>query len=720
MADALTTGEFVAILYDLLVSAGLTPPEGWEEDLEAAVEGWTDTDGAEGFNVPGLNLKVASTLSNVAAVPQQMRAWWLGTATGGYTAAGVPVPPGGSPDGGYYPLRDGTGKTTYLPSPAKVISGTQKGDKGDQGNPGWVPVLSIVNDGNRRVQRVTDWTGSTGTKPATGKYLGPAGYVDTAAEATDIRGPLGPALYQIATLTKAALDANLAFSEGSFGMVYNDATAANNGTYIKAGAVGAGSWVKTDNASGITFSTLPVESGYAAAFVDATGKAVWLIDLEGQFIAPKFTLPDGNVSAAKLTADLLARIPVTGIASLFSMMGDESGLVFVMQDLIGKLLMQIQDTGEVNIPGLVLPLGSITAAQLDAAFLANLQAGKLPAAIASMFSTISDESGWAFAATDVTGKILFGISNVDGSLTGTISEALHALFADVAGNVSVVVNPLAAAGDSITAGAGSSGTGEGQGPWPKQFTDLTGVPSVNLGIGGQDSSRIIARAGGAPSLLTVTGNVIPASGAVAVTARSVSLLTNQGTQSLAGVLAGVKGTLTRAVDDSYTFTRTTAGEARNCPAATPFVPDLAVNNQSSTWAIFSGRNDGTANLAGSTKTLVAAQWAWIPHDRKFVIGVTTKSDGSENAGSTAYNQIVAYNNDQAAKYGSQFIDIRRYLIDFGLADAGITPTSDDLAAIANDVIPPSLLSPDLLHWNNAGYKILAQRVAALRSSKGWN
>lgn len=136
MADNLTTGEFVAILYDLLVSAGLEPPTGWEEDLVDAVVGWTATPEAEGFTTPGLNLKVASTLSNVGAVPNQMRAWWLGTATGGYKVDGTPVGPGGDPDGGYYPLRDGTGKTTYLPSPVKVLSVLQKGDKGDQGDPG--------------------------------------------------------------------------------------------------------------------------------------------------------------------------------------------------------------------------------------------------------------------------------------------------------------------------------------------------------------------------------------------------------------------------------------------------------------------------------------------------------------------------------------------------------------------------------------------------------
>lgn len=87
---------------------------------------------------------------------------------------------------------------------------------GPQGNAAWSPIYANVADGTRRVQRLVDWTGGQGTKPATGKYLGPAGLVDTAAEATDIRGASGPgtgdmqAENNLADLTdKAAARVNL-------------------------------------------------------------------------------------------------------------------------------------------------------------------------------------------------------------------------------------------------------------------------------------------------------------------------------------------------------------------------------------------------------------------------------------------------------------------------------------------------------------------------------
>lgn len=46
--------------------------------------------------------------------------------------------------------------------------------------------------------------------------------------------------------TKAALDADLAHAENSVGLVYGDATDANNDLYVKSGASGAGAWSNTN------------------------------------------------------------------------------------------------------------------------------------------------------------------------------------------------------------------------------------------------------------------------------------------------------------------------------------------------------------------------------------------------------------------------------------------------------------------------------------------
>ncbi len=59
------------------------------------------------------------------------------------------------------------------------------------GEDGWAPVPAVVVDGARRVLQIADWIGGSGAKPATGQYVGPTGFVSTAAAATDIRGAAG-------------------------------------------------------------------------------------------------------------------------------------------------------------------------------------------------------------------------------------------------------------------------------------------------------------------------------------------------------------------------------------------------------------------------------------------------------------------------------------------------------------------------------------------------
>lgn len=80
-----------------------------------------------------------------------------------------------------------------------------RGETGDAGANGWSPVFAAASDGARRVLRVVDWTGGTGTKPATGKYVGASGLVDAIEDGVDVRGPEGasggdaPALWYAAT-----------------------------------------------------------------------------------------------------------------------------------------------------------------------------------------------------------------------------------------------------------------------------------------------------------------------------------------------------------------------------------------------------------------------------------------------------------------------------------------------------------------------------------------
>ena len=59
--------------------------------------------------------------------------------------------------------------------------------------------------------------------------------------------------------------------------------------------------------------------------------------------------------------------------------------------------------------------------------------------------------------------------------------------------------------------------------------------------------------------------------------------------------------------------------------------------------------------------------------------------------------------------GNIFLDIRRYILDFGLDDMSITPTDEDIADIAEGEIPRSLLN-DNVHFNEMGYELISRLV----------
>jgi len=80
---------------------------------------------------------------------------------------------------------------TVTPPTGGVVVLDPIGVPGTQGGDGWTPVLAVVADGARDVQRIVDWTGGGGTKPAAGAYIGATGEVADIADAVDIRGGQG-------------------------------------------------------------------------------------------------------------------------------------------------------------------------------------------------------------------------------------------------------------------------------------------------------------------------------------------------------------------------------------------------------------------------------------------------------------------------------------------------------------------------------------------------
>lgn len=282
-------------------------------------------------------------------------------------------------------------------------------------------------------------------------------------------------------------------------------------------------------------------------------------------------------------------------------------------------------------------------------------------------------------------------------------------------------------GDSITQGVGDE---ENLGGWPGRLATLSGKTVQNIGLAARASSDLALRQGGLVPLITVTGGQIPASGPVAVTEilPKTSWRYNSsggGSFDFAGTLGGVPGTLRHwqtgtTPEGNWDFLRSAAGAAVPLSPRTPFIASSpAANYLDALYITAPGRN----NL-GSTNTpmdMIRDAQAQIAHlsplrPRFLVLSILTAS--SELNTTSGYASIMAANARASEIFGSRFVDVRRYMIDHGLASLGITPTPADVTAIAGDTIPPSLLS-DGLHPNAKGYTVMANYIQSILQAKGW-
>lgn len=267
---------------------------------------------------------------------------------------------------------------------------------------------------------------------------------------------------------------------------------------------------------------------------------------------------------------------------------------------------------------------------------------------------------------------------------------------------------LAMWGDSLTHAGGVT---------TRLATLLPGVNVVNRGISGQTAGQIAARQGGQHAKLTVQNNTIPTSGPVPVTGRTQALLAQTGypARSETGMLAGVHGTLSNAEGSTaYTFTRTTPGEATPCPPASRFVTDSGRAARASTQIIWAGRNNPDLGVENYVMAMVRHL---SPAVKRFLV-VSVTNAPHETVGTARHALITGINERLNYELGDRFVDLRRWLIDEGLSELGLTPTPEDQTAIAGDAVPPSLTT-DGVHFTPAAQTIIGDRLHAELVALGW-
>lgn len=280
------------------------------------------------------------------------------------------------------------------------------------------------------------------------------------------------------------------------------------------------------------------------------------------------------------------------------------------------------------------------------------------------------------------------------------------------GTTTPVIGPVLCLGDSLTAGE----------QWLVTFAQDTSLVLRDAGEDGQSSTEVAFRSGALTVGLTVTGNSIPASGSVAVTALSPNGTWRTGVSvpwSEPGTLAGVPGVLYHQYtgNSGWSFVRDVPGSAVSCPAGTPFIVGSGAKTgrgfERCPAIIWVGRNN-IADL-GAIQRDVQAMVTKFANPKTLVLSVTNMT--SEPSGSTGYNQVIAANNWFASTFPTRYVDIRRWFIDNALREMGLTPTAADTTAISEDRIPPQLLT-DGTHITSAASAALGRYLARVARERG--
>lgn len=257
-------------------------------------------------------------------------------------------------------------------------------------------------------------------------------------------------------------------------------------------------------------------------------------------------------------------------------------------------------------------------------------------------------------------------------------------------------------GDSLTAGVGGNGV-----TYPNVLADLIKLKVINLGVGGEETKEIAIRQGA----ISVYTNelVIPKD----IQDVEISLYHEQGESVKLGIqgdsglnpceINGVVGEITyNSADDKMYFRRKTQGSEVTVENGTQLITEGMKNkNSNDILVIFTGSNDNIDVY--NVQNIIDIQRQMIEYsgnEKYIIIGLTSKDYMSG---------IEDINNILMEEYGENFIDIKKYILENGLADVGIQATDQDKIDIENGKIPSSL-RVDSIHGNSYFYRVVGQQV----------
>ena len=227
------------------------------------------------------------------------------------------------------------------------------------------------------------------------------------------------------------------------------------------------------------------------------------------------------------------------------------------------------------------------------------------------------------------------------------------------------------------------------------------VPVVNMGSGDENSFTVMGRSGVVP-FVTDQDFTIPADTEkvpISFISESGNIVTPMtgGSEGINNVfINGVEGVLSIEADAQryssssyYYFNRIKPGVEVTVPAGTEIITDATDKYKDYihvVWIGTYGTYEDANELIEQIKTLLARQTNNT--DRYLVLGLCS-SEGLWYYGGS-YFDIMDSAMIQA--FGDRYVNVRKYLISDGCADAGIEPSQHDVSSMNSGVIPSSFKS----------------------------
>lgn len=392
---------------------------------------------------------------------------------------------------------------------------------------------------------------------------------------------------------------------------------------------------------------------------------------------------------------------------------ERTGYLYAWVDSAGELLLGIKLDGTLWSKGVNLTDGIAD----------GVEALEQVQAAAPAIAAIQDgpaRSDYLTVFLDNASRILGGFAENGELIVKGVNHSQALADVPAVVDISKPITSIAIIGDSLTEGAGST-SGQTVGVQLKALytaaSDNRNV--VGVGFGGQAVASILARQGSVPTQITFPVGAsgfpeIPASGAAAVTVTNAPLQYADISQakSMTGSVAGIAGTLTRTANtNNYTFTRSVAGSITPVDSGVPFLPSPAYQNW--TFVCWIGTNnlgwDTPANIFAGINSYTG--WQNTAQKRRVVVMPTIDClSGSAATMKTNYATLLAL---VKAAYPFEYIDTRAIL------QRNNNGSANDLADIADNLPPRSLLSGDRYHLNNAGYGVIAAEIKRILDLKGF-